>query len=97
MAANFEISVDKKSEGFGLKLVGDFDATSAYELIYAIKKLPEDVVRISIHTDGLKSISPFGLDVFRKNMSPQDYRARKIVFTGNKAAHISQMDRRPAL
>ena len=23
-----EVSVDKKSEGFGLKLVGDFDATS---------------------------------------------------------------------
>jgi hypothetical protein len=40
MAANFEISGDKKSEGFSLKLVGDFDATSAYELIYAIKKLP---------------------------------------------------------
>ena len=28
------------SDGFGLKLEGDFDATSAYELIYAIKKLP---------------------------------------------------------
>ncbi len=29
MASNFEVSVDKKSKGFGLKLVGDFDATSA--------------------------------------------------------------------
>jgi stage II sporulation protein AA (anti-sigma F factor antagonist) len=97
MAANFEISVDKKSEGFGLNLVGDFDATSAYELIYAIKKLPEDIVKISIHTDGLKNLSPFGLDVFHKNMSPLDYRSRKIVFTGNKASHISPGDPRPAL
>jgi len=90
MAANFEISVDKKSEGFGVKLVGDFDATSAYELIYAIKKLSEDIVKISIHTDGLKNLSPFGLDVFHKSMSPLDYRSRKIVFTGNKASHISR-------
>ena len=97
MAANFEISVDKNSEGFGLKLMGDFDATSAYELIYAIKKLPEDILKISIHTDGLKDISPFGLDVFHKNMNPLDYRSRKIVFTGDKASHISQADRRPAL
>jgi len=38
MASNFGIAVDKHSGGFGLKLEGDFDATSAYELIYAIKK-----------------------------------------------------------
>jgi hypothetical protein len=72
-----------------LKLVGDFDATSAYELIYAMKKLSEDIVKISIHTDGPKNLSPFGLDVFLKSMSPLDCRSRKIVFTGNKASHIS--------
>jgi len=37
MASNFEIAIEKKSDGFVLKLEGDFDATSAYELIYAIK------------------------------------------------------------
>ena len=42
MASNFGITIDRNSDGFGLKLAGDFDATSAYELIYAIKKLPED-------------------------------------------------------
>jgi hypothetical protein len=94
MASNFEVSVDKKSEGFGLKLVGDFDATSAYELIYAIKKLPEDILKIFIHTDGLKDISPFGLDVFHRNMSPYDAQSNKLVFTGNKASHISPGDPR---
>jgi len=94
MASNFEVSVDKKSEGFGLKLVGDFDATSAYELIYAIKKLPKDNLKIFIHTDGLKDISPFGLAVFHRNMSPYGARSRKLVFTGNKASHISPGDSR---
>lgn len=94
MASNFEVSVDKMGKGFGLKLVGDFDATSAYELIYAIKKLPEDILKIFIHTDGLKDISPFGLAVFHRNMSPLDRQSRKIVFTGNRAAHIYQGDSR---
>jgi hypothetical protein len=94
MASNFGISVDKMSDGFGLKLEGDFDATSAYELIYAIKKLPDYILKISIHTDGLKNISPFGLDVFHRNMSPLDGQSKKIVFTGNKASHISQEDSR---
>jgi len=94
MASNFEVSVYKKSKGFGLKLVGDFDATSAYELIYAIKKLPEDITKIFIHTDGLKDISPFGLDVFQRNMSPLGL-SRKLVFTGNKASHISLGESRP--
>jgi len=95
MASNFEVSVDKKSKGFGLKLVGDFDATSAYELIYAIKKLPEDITKIFIHTDGLKDIYPFGLDVFHRNISPLDGPYRKLVFTGNKASHISVGESRP--
>ena len=50
MASNFGIAIDKKSYGFVLKLEGDFDATSAYELIYAIKKLSEETVKISIYT-----------------------------------------------
>ena len=59
--------------------------------------MSEDIVKISIHTDGLKNVSPFGLDVFHENMSPLDYRFKKIVFTGNKASHISPGDPRPAL
>ena len=64
MASNFGIVIDNNSDGFGLKLAGDFDATSAYELIYAIKKLPEDTRKLCIYTNGLKTIHFFGLDIF---------------------------------
>jgi len=89
MASNFRIAVHKHSDGFGLKLEGDFDATSAYELIYAIKKLPEDTVKISIHTNGLKNIYPFGLEVFHKFMNSLNGQSTKIVFTGNNAFQLS--------
>jgi hypothetical protein len=48
MASNFGITVGKINDGFGLVLEGDFDATSAYELVYAIKKLPEDTLGFAI-------------------------------------------------
>ena len=89
MASNFGIAVHRSSDGFGLKLAGDFDATSAYELIYAIKKLPENTVKISIHTNGLKSISSFGLNVFHRNMRQVDGVSKKIVFTGNNASQLA--------
>jgi anti-anti-sigma regulatory factor len=89
MASNFEIGIDKSSDGFGLKLEGDFDATSAYELIHAIKKLPEDTRKISIHTNGLKNIYPFGLNVFCRLMNSLNGHPTKIVFRGNKASQLT--------
>ena len=89
MASNFGITIDKNSDGFGLKLAGDFDATSAYELIYAIKKFPEDNVKITIYTNGLKNTHPFGLDVFHRLKSSLNGQSTKFVFTGNSASQLS--------
>ena len=89
MASNFGIAVDKNSDGFGLKLAGDFDGTSAYELIYAIKKLPEGTLKINVCTNGLKTINPFGLDIFHKFVWSLNGQSAKIVFTGNSASQLS--------
>jgi hypothetical protein len=89
MASNFEIAIDKNSDSIGLKLAGDFDGTSACELINAIKKVPQDAVRISIHTNGLKNIYPFGLDIFHKIMRSLNRQSTKVVFTGNNASQLS--------
>jgi hypothetical protein len=89
MASNFKITTDKKNDGFGLQLNGDFDATSAWELIYAIKKLPEDAIRVAIFTDGLKDILPFGLHVFHRFMRSLNGQFTRIVFTGSNASRLS--------
>lgn len=92
MASNFGIAVDRNSDGFGLKLAGDFDGTSAYELIYAIKKLPKNNVKLYIYTNGLKTIHPFGLDIFHMFMRSLSGQSSKIVFTGNSASQLSPGD-----
>jgi hypothetical protein len=89
MASNFGIEVDKNSDGFGLKLAGDFDGTSAYELIHAIKKLPEKTVKLYIYKNALKTIHPFGLDIFHKFVRSRNGQSAKIVFTGNSASQLS--------
>ena len=89
MASNFGITIDRNSHGFGLNLSGDFDATSAYELIYAIKKLPEAAVKLYIYTNALKTIHPFGLDIFHKFIRSLNGQSAKIVFTGNNASQLS--------
>lgn len=88
MASNFGITVDKINDGFGLVLEGDFDATSAYELVYAIKKLPEDTLKFYIYTNGLKNITPSGLDVLHRYMRCLNGQTAKHVFTGNSASQL---------
>jgi hypothetical protein len=90
MASNFEISVDKNNDVYILKLIGDFDATSAYELIYAIKKLPAKTAKISIYTNGLKNIYPFGIDVFQRFFQSLNGQSAKIVFTGHGVSRFAQ-------
>ena len=82
MASNFEIAIDKNSDGIALRLTGDFDATSAYELMYAIMKLREDDRRLHIYTNGLKSIHPFGLEVFHKFIQSPKNPSNRIIYNG---------------
>ncbi|MRR08382.1 MAG: hypothetical protein EG828_15965 [Deltaproteobacteria bacterium] len=94
MASNFGITIDKNSAEYRLKLEGDFDATSAWELIYAIKKLPEDALKVAITTDGLKDLHPFGLHVFHRILRSLNGQSTRIVFVGSNASRLSPSNSR---
>jgi len=84
VALNFDIATDKISDGYSLKLSGEFDATSAYELVYAIKKLAHRPVRIYVNTSKLKRVHPFGLEVFNRAMRFSGRNSAQVVFEGNQ-------------
>jgi hypothetical protein len=94
MASNFGIVIGKSSDGLNLKLSGDFDGTSAYELINVLKSCPEDIPTILIHTTGLKRVAPFGRDLFLKFLYSMDKQSSKIAFTGEKGSSFSLEKRR---
>ena len=92
MAANFAVVAGRSGHTAVLRLEGDFDATSAWELIYAIKKLPAESPKISIQTDGLRNIHPFGVDVFQTFRRSLNGYCPKLDFIGRNASAFSLKD-----
>jgi hypothetical protein len=83
MASNFRILSHQKRNNLHLKLTGDFDGSSAYELIRFLEEKSSCVFRIFIHTRNLKTVYPFGREVFQNNLSAISRHSHKLVFVGD--------------
>lgn len=60
MAANFKIQVEKKKGSSHFYLSGDFDGSSACELVNTVKEKGAPDCRVTIHIGGIKRLAPFG-------------------------------------
>ena len=89
MASNFRILVHRNSDNLHLKLMGDFDGSSAWELLNMLKRTANSVYKVIIHTSCLKSIYPFGTDTFRENLRHLKGYPARILFTGEHALQIA--------
>jgi len=85
----FEISVHRNDENIHLKLAGDFDGISAYELLDVLKRYCSRSSRVFIHTSCLRSIHPFGQNVFHANLPLLKGHSTELVFTGDNAAQLA--------
>ncbi len=75
MAHNFKIFTNRTDDVLYIGMRGDFDGSSAFELLNALKKNVNNIKRILIDTNNLQKIYPFGKEVFNYNLSKlQDYR-----------------------
>ena len=93
MASNFRISTHQNSDNLHLKLAGDFDGTSAWELLNILKKNCGKASKIFVHCSCLKEIDPFGRDVFHNNIHSVIGEAIFLLFTGEKARQIAPEER----
>jgi len=89
MASNFRISIRRKSRDLYLKLTGDFDGSSAFELLQLLKNNGHRISRAIIDTSCLRQIHPFGQSVFHKNLHMLNDTSILIVLTGDNAAQIA--------
>ncbi|NVM20667.1 MAG: hypothetical protein HWN68_02665 [Desulfobacterales bacterium] len=89
MAANFKILVHRNSDNLHLKLMGDFDGSSAFELVDALKNNCEAAGKVFVHTGCLKNIHPFGRDMFHNYLNCLKNRRIRLIFTGSNAAEIA--------
>jgi hypothetical protein len=83
MAVNFRIaSKELNNQCTALKLFGDFDGSSAWELINVLDENTRRDKKIAINTDGLRAIHAFGLDIFLPKMSKLNKTWAKVQVTG---------------
>lgn len=68
MAMRFRMIIHQNSENLHLRLEGDFDGSSANELLNVLVERCRFSSTAFIHTSGLRKVDPFGLCVFHINL-----------------------------
>jgi len=82
MASNFHIFSYKTRDSLHLKLTGDFDGTSAYELLETLKEYGSIFYQIFIDTHDLKTVHSFGREVFQKKFGTFKQKFNNCIFIG---------------
>ena len=90
MASNFKILLFETSDSLHLKLEGDFDGSSALELINTLEEYGVGFRQILIDTNDLETIYPFGRNMFQKNLGRFHKKLNRLVFIGANEHHITQ-------
>ena len=84
MASNFRISRYHEGANLHLKVTGDFDGSSAKELLNVLEDSHIHESRVIVHMDGLKDIDPFGRWIFQEELSRINISPINVVFEGEK-------------
>ena len=82
MASNFKLFLNETKGSIHVKMCGDFDGTSAHELISAIQNQAPKSNQVYIHTGELNNIYSFGREVFQNNLRLVKKQQDKIEFVG---------------
>ena len=89
MAHDFKISIHRTIDNLYIRLMGDFDGSSAWELINAIRENLNSFKFIQIDTSKLKKVYPFGREVFKSNLLNVTDERIRIQFSGSNALQIA--------
>jgi hypothetical protein len=84
MAGNFKISFRQKKRRLYLKLSGDFDGSSAFELLHFLKENCSKYRKVFVRTTYLTNIHRFGRDVLLNNLRFLPCHSH-IIFCGENA------------
>lgn len=83
MAKNFRVCAKEgRNQSLALHLYGDFDGSSACELVHVLNASVKKANRVAIDTNGLRTVDTFGLEVFLPRMSGLKGNRADIEITG---------------
>ena len=90
MATNFKIFQLKNKDSVHLSLNGDFDGTSAHELVNKLHSYGAEVHQVFINTNGLTSVHPFGQVVLYRNLPVMRSGSQNLIFLGDHRRRLSR-------
>jgi hypothetical protein len=73
-----------------MKLMGDFDGSSAAELIHVLTHSQVPYYQVFINTRELKAIHPFGMEVFQRRLSEIQHKGPAVRFIGKDIGQTLQ-------
>ena len=83
MPNSFQVDViHQDSSRMYLRLRGEFDGSSAYQLLRMINDERNSFRKITLDTSALRNIHPFGLDLFLSNIKRLQNQGVEVVFIG---------------
>ena len=88
MANNFHMFTHKTTDTLHIKLTGDFDGSSASELINVLATNRKEYYQIFINTAELKNIYPFGMEVLQHSFLEIKGNNPCVIFIGNNMEHL---------
>jgi len=89
MSINFQIQFKKSNGNLHIQPKGDFDGSSAWELINLIHDQYDGKGRVFIDTRNLGVIYPFGCNTFRCRLNLRAMPADRLCFKGEKGFEIA--------
>lgn len=82
MSMNFQIDYKRENGDLYVSPVGDFDGSSAWELIHLIDEQYDGQGRVHIDTGRLCRVCPFGCNTFQCQFYKSRVPARQLLFRG---------------
>lgn len=91
MSANFRIELEETDGNLHLLAKGDFDGSSACELVNLLRDRYNGRGRIFIDTRNLRSICPFGCSTFLCRITDCRIPCDRLYFRGEKGRQIAPL------
>lgn len=90
MSPKFELSSHRTNDILHLQLVGEFDGSSACELIKKIREDGSGASKILVDTTGVQSVHPFGKIVLQNSLGQVSRKLIGLTFTGRHKNQFEQ-------
>lgn len=89
MSANFAIEYKKSNGNLHVRPRGDFDGSSAWELVHLLHDKYAGQGRIFVDTRALREVCPFGCNIFRCQLNPRRVPLQQLYFKGEKGFDLA--------